>query len=86
MATIEASSFKFKNNGSTIFTFTKPGGLKDTIHPSQKQVYSPKGVYSADIDGVQAFTINFTTGNINISKGTDDSPSGTSAKITTILN
>ncbi|KAJ3485312.1 hypothetical protein NLJ89_g11909 [Agrocybe chaxingu] len=86
MATIQASSFEFENTGTTILTVTKPGGQEDTINPSQTRVYIPKGVYSADVDGVQALTINFTGGNMKITQGTGNSPSGTSAKISTNMN
>lgn len=86
MATIQATSFQFENTGTNIFTVTKPGGTTDTINPGAEKTYNPKGVYSADVTGVQAFTIDFTGGNLKVTKGTGAAPAGTSARINTYMN
>ena len=85
MSQIVATSFEFDNNGSTIFTVTKPGGTNDTISPGTNKTYNPKGVYTADVSGVQAFSISFD-GNLTITKGTGLAPPGTSATIRTYMN
>lgn len=83
---LEASSFELTNSGTTIFTITKPGGTTDTIHPAEKIMYTPHGVYSVHVDSVLAFTVNFIDGNLNIAKSTDSSPAGTAANVNTIMN
>jgi len=86
MATIQATSFKFINSGSTIFTVTKPGGTTDTINPGGEKTYNPKGVYSANVNATQLFSIDFQNGNLLINKGAGNPPAGTAAEVTTYLN
>ena len=80
------TSFEIANIGSTIFTITKPGGTQDRILPQESIAYNPQGVYSAVVSGVQTFTINFSAGNLDISKGVGIAPGGTSATVRSFMN
>jgi len=86
MTTIQATSFKFVNSGSTIFTVTKPGGTTGNIHPNHYVTYKPKGVYSANVNVTQLFSVDFQNGDLLIKKSAGTLPAATAAQITTYLS